>query len=796
MIGLWMITAVAGAVPDRIATSMSVGSQVVDVVASEDRSTVAFLSGAGSVSLIDLETWEMRTVSPCSGVGGIARAPGEASRFWAGCDDGSLQWFELGEDGPTIGSDAVELAESGILGLAANDTLAFGLADNPVGEGNPQVHAYNVETMTVLTGGYPSTLSYGSVEDMEANNSFLLLSHGGANFTKVASGGGGATRQQGAPGASKTSDIETIGATRVFVAGGGSGVLEFQTGPNLLSLFLTEAGGVNSASAIVANEDEEWFAIADDEAQRLLIVELDAGSGTPSTTQLAAIDVDSADDAVRELAFVDGYLFGGTDGGAVHIFTDRPWVSAGVATPTAALNGELVSVGFTSDQSGTWEARLGTSTNGGGTRIADGSIVADEEVTARFEVDSAFKEGDNTIRIVVENDAGAKGHDATSVSVDNPPTRVELRQSDVGFGDQRIEVEINGITDEDLSHYILYLSVDPFSSEDYPTEGPAFSGVEGDGSGSELKLPRRVNADPGKDKTISIEALTNGTTYYLAVRAYDQAGQESAMSNVVNETPRETFGASDLVNEKGGYGCSTSGASSLGALAMLGGLLVGLRRSAVIVTLLGGALVSQPALADTDSEWPQKGQEFSDFVGRTFEVRYGDQTFDDPVMDQVFGDSHRIFWLEYGMTLFELTEFTIASGLYKDPGHRIDAAGNASADDDTMQAVPFSVNATFRLDVLPEQPIVPFAGVGYDYWLWEESWTGGEKSGGKSGTHTSMGVNVLLDIFQPGRASRLEASSGITDSYISIEWRKQSIGTGSGLSFSGEAVMIGLKLDH
>ena len=91
---------------------------------------------------------------------------------------------------------------------------------------------------------------------------------------------------------------------------------------------------------------------------------------------------------------------------------------------------------------------------------------------------------------------------------------------------------------------------------------------------------------------------------------------------------------------------------------------------------------------------------------------------------------------------------------------------------------------------------MPFAGIGYDYWLWEESWNGGGKSGGKSGTHTSLGVNLLLDIFQPNRASRLEATSGITDSYISIGWRKQSVGTDTGLSFSGEAVMFGLKLDH
>ena len=106
-------------------------------------------------------------------------------------------------------------------------------------------------------------------------------------------------------------------------------------------------------------------------------------------------------------------------------------------------------------------------------------------------------------------------------------------------------------------------------------------------------------------------------------------------------------------------------------------------------------------------------------------------------------------------------------------------------------------SATFRLDVLPEQPIVPFAGIGYDYWLWEEAWTGGgEMSGGKSGSHTTLGVNLLLDIFQPSRADRLRAASGITDSYISIEWRNQVIGDDSGLSFSGDAVLFGLKLDH
>jgi hypothetical protein len=56
---------------------------------------------------------------------------------------------------------------------------------------------------------------------------------------------------------------------------------------------------------------------------------------------------------------------------------------------------------------------------------------------------------------------------------------------------------------------------------------------------------------------------------------------------------------------------------------------------------------------------------------------------------------------------------------------------------------------------------------------------------------------LLLDIFQPGRAGRLQAGTGITDTFITIEWRKQLVGEDSGgLTFSGDAISVGLKLDH
>ena len=201
----------------------------------------------------------------------------------------------------------------------------------------------------------------------------------------------------------------------------------------------------------------------------------------------------------------------------------------------------------------------------------------------------------------------------------------------------------------------------------------------------------------------------------------------------------------------------------------------------------------------SDSEWPQSGTGIADFVGGSFEARYSSLEFSDENLTQVFGSKgHNALWLEMGPTFFELVELTGALGYYAETGSRVDSEGNRSAEDDTMLAIPLTVDATFRLDVLPEQLIVPFVGIGYDYWLWQESWTGGNKvQGSKTGTHTTMGAHLLLDLFQPRRASRLEASSGITDTFITIEYRSQVIGEeADGLTFSADAVSIGLKLDY
>ena len=102
---------------------------------------------------------------------------------------------------------------------------------------------------------------------------------------------------------------------------------------------------------------------------------------------------------------------------------------------------------------------------------------------------------------------------------------------------------------------------------------------------------------------------------------------------------------------------------------------------------------------------------------------------------------------------------------------------------------------------------MPYASYGRDWVIWSEKVDDGTGelsgvSGVKFGWHWSAGIGILLDTFDYRRASLLEASSGVNDSYITVEYREQRIEKGSAvaegedqLSFSGRMITVGLKLD-
>ena len=121
--------------------------------------------------------------------------------------------------------------------------------------------------------------------------------------------------------------------------------------------------------------------------------------------------------------------------------------------------------------------------------------------------------------------------------------------------------------------------------------------------------------------------------------------------------------------------------------------------------------------------------------------------------------------------------------------------------------IPLSVGVTGRLHFVDEQVLVPYASYGRDWIVWSEKTEISEGvmegvSGVKYGWHWAAGLSIMLDIFDFSRASLLEATYGINDTYLTIEYREQTIDKGSQvsdgedqLSFSGRMITAGLKFD-
>jgi len=121
-------------------------------------------------------------------------------------------------------------------------------------------------------------------------------------------------------------------------------------------------------------------------------------------------------------------------------------------------------------------------------------------------------------------------------------------------------------------------------------EGTGGTGGTGGGDGTggsggsvpDLCEEGRVRRDiSGSRRSYTLEGLRNGTTYQVAVRAVDDAGNVSATSNVLEATPQRVFDFWETYKNAGGAedgGCSSAaGPAALGLL--LSGLFVFRRRN-------------------------------------------------------------------------------------------------------------------------------------------------------------------------------------------------------------------------
>ena len=267
---------------------------------------------------------------------------------------------------------------------------------------------------------------------------------------------------------------------------------------------------------------------------------------------------------INDIVAYDGYLFGGGPEGRLHVVSARPWVYPGSVAlrrnGSALPADEVVERGDELELVFTVDEDVDYTIYAGGSRFADGRLLIDagdgsaaaevEEVVQLTVGEAGFAEGENRIYIVATNDRLLDGHARTQLTIDDAPLPPELNGSSVEFGEGELTLVFEGIEDEDLDHYDIYVATEAWDPSDFADGGgPTFDGK------AELETPIRVDAVGGQSQSVRIRPLENNVTYYIGVRATDTGGKEGPMSAVVSGTPRETFTAAELAGETGGGPC-------------------------------------------------------------------------------------------------------------------------------------------------------------------------------------------------------------------------------------------------
>jgi len=793
---------IALAAPDRVAEVIAEGSSLTALSASADGAWAAAVDeGNQTVWFVDTRLWIASEIAPCSAAAIDVAFWGEDGdrQAYVACDDGTLGLVELDDSEGTVavGKTTIEVAELATLAIAASDDAIYVLAEQE--DAYPRVHIVDPSsgyTDEDVDDNYPVTLTQSGVEDVHLGTNYLFVAQGGDDVSKVALSTGSAVRAQENLAGRDFIDLYTLSDTMAYVVDASGGLIQFNAGSNDYYILLDDDDGLIEPSTVAVMEDGESYALllyeTDDET--VLVYDVGAATGTPGT---------EADDSftaehIAELVVCDDYVIGGGNTGALQVITELPWVTVDTPTGSIVSEGSMLVLSFSSDTAGDYRVLLNGDLDSEGEEIASGAIEADETALVELEVDDTYEEGSNRIWVLVD-DGSHEGHGATVLEVDNPPGAVLLSEDDVGFGDKQFTLTFAGLDDEDLSVYALYVSLFEFDPDDYETGGPEFEGRD------DLTFPIEIDGTPGEDVIYTVSPLTNDVTYYVAVRAVDDGGLEGTMSDVISVKPRRTASASELADESGGF-CGITHAGGAGAALFAFGLLIGRRRSlgafapalhvlvAVLVVTALGSVVAPSAHAASvfDRGWSS-----------SVAMRYGSFEPVDGNIKTVYGDDgHGVFFVEAGQSIWGVLEGNIGLGFYQEVGNAVAENDReaSSAEHTMLTGLPIGVGVNLRLDIKKEQFIVPFAGTGFSYWLWRENWyvnpdVGGDSSliGGKGGRYMNAGISLRLDALEPVRASVLKIRSGVEDSYLTAEWRRQDIGD-DGLVFDGDITTIGLKL--
>ena len=779
-------------------------------------------------SVVNIDSWMVESFAPCSVTAATVRgSSSDLPELWVGCDTGKLSVYIW--DGQTWSGDGdslIDVGDGAIRGFVDDgESTVFAIME-PSDEGVLEVFfidAVSIEVSNSLGLIYPDYV------DHTVGTNRFIIAHDGykmSTFNLVGSLGNYTTTAFPLDAV----DLAPDTVDGAYVLDGDGTIWQFEPdvslGTQLVPVW-TADDNIGAIGAYLAGS-EAWFMTADGSSVSVY----DIASGVIDTNEVLA-SFDYPKDVVQIQTYEHGYHFAGTEDGLLTVLSARPWVSDVSVTfamdeepeeedtdtgmegkkVTEPISTGVLSVSFASDVTGTYVVAVGGHWSEQGTTIDEGELasVGQQSMSIPVDTDDTFwTDGEYPIYVYLTAD-GFTGHGRDSIPLESAPGEVMLDSSNIGFDDGALILSFTELSDTDIDYYSVYISVNEFSSAEYPSGGPDFDGEDA------VSTPYVVSATEASGQIVQrIEPLTNDVTYYVAVRAMDKSGLEGPMSNVVSERPRPSFNAVDLSGDPGGFSCSSVGTMALGWSGLFAGLLIVVRRKrssiALLMSLGVGAVLALPQKAEAKEprgdDTPQWGQ---------FEARYGPVWLEDQRITEIYSGSFdadnafnhvgQTLQFEAGPQFFRVVELDFGVGNYRKADLMQDETGSESTQKTVLNWIPLSVGVTGRLHFVDEQLLVPYVSYGRDWIVWSEKTEVSEGvmegvSGVKYGWHWAAGLSIMLDIFDFSRASLLEATYGINDTYLTIEYREQTIDKGSQvsdgqdqLSFSGRMVTAGLKFD-
>lgn len=779
-----------GGTTDMVPYSVDLSVRIADIVAEPEGRYLGVLSGtesARTVYVLDTWRWKFSAFSsasndPCSG--SAIKSVGTLSSsawFFVGCGDGTVRALRPSDGLYTVGnfqSTALEtpplfLVEIGSE-LTALRTGSTGIVASSV---NVNTGALGVERVSPAPSG-PTAAAGGE-------NAAMVV-YGGNLVTGFYPSGSFPTIP---PVAGQFSDVLGVSPGLFAFAAGPTGVVTHTLGG---ANILQGLGSGLFSDALALGRWQDELVVADDGTGELLFLPISAGAPQATVRARLALPSGGSGAQVTAIGGVEDYLVVGNSVGSLQIWTELPWVTVADPVPSSGVKGTDFTLSFRPPDGVEWRVRRSDGTLEGGELLDRGTADGSGEVTVGATLDSRFSEGNNLLVVEVEDDEGRVGHAGAYIRKDDPPNQVSIGPKDVRVEHESLSLVFDALSAPDIARYRLFISDAPFTAEDYvdcagDEDGPCGPSGQFDGVARRVVVPYEDGASTVR---ATATGLTNGQTYYMAVRAYDESGQEGPMSQVVEGVPRPGKGPGELSGENGGL-CGLARPSS-GLLALGGlGLVLRRRRSAVGAAALGVALSASAAHAQDAEHLKTTGH---------VQVTYGNVELEDTAITDVYGTSgNGVTMLQWGPQLIKQIELTGGAGWFRENGKGLLDDGTRSDAKINFRAIPFTLDAKVRLDFFKDQVIVPAAGIGLDAWSFKQDPYKGDQvlTGWKYGWHWTAGGQLLLDKLDPRTASKVQAVTGVDNTWLVVEFRKQDIGSGDdGLIFTGQALNFGLQFDY